>query len=137
MAVQETLYHLACVTRGLNCVSMLVLDQPSLLVIHSVWTLGTQSPFTEMRGEVSPRLFCICCVIFLFSSYLDKCIMENSFIVGTLVINGKEYKGESPGDFRGLDLTEDMYVGGLPDFSSIARDAGFNTGFVGQLKTDL
>ena len=67
----------------------------------------------------------------MVSTYCIVYYNDNDF-VGTLVVNGREYKGVSPGDFRGLDLEEDMYVGGLPDFSAIARDAGFNTGFVGQ-----
>ena len=51
---------------------------------------------------------------------------------GTLLIDGREYTGTVPGDFQGLDLIEDMYVGGVPDFNSIARGAGVRRGFVGK-----
>lgn len=48
-------------------------------------------------------------------------------------MNGKEYKGEAPGAFIGLDVTESspLYLGGVPDFSKISKLANFSQGFVG------
>ncbi len=53
------------------------------------------------------------------------------FFPGTLFVGGQEYRGEAPGRFRGLDLREQMYVGGVPDFSTLARAGGYRQGFVG------
>jgi dystroglycan 1 len=52
-------------------------------------------------------------------------------VSGMLTVNGRDYPGKAPGSFRGLDLVEDMYMGGVPSYSAIARNAGFRTGFVG------
>ena len=38
---------------------------------------------------------------------------------------GNEYRGVAPGTFRGLDLREDFYVGGVPDYSSISTASGY------------
>ncbi|XP_067659130.1 basement membrane-specific heparan sulfate proteoglycan core protein-like isoform X2 [Haliotis asinina] len=51
---------------------------------------------------------------------------------GTLIVNDEPaYYGEAPGRFEGLDLLENMYIGGVPNFQSIPRAAGFSKGFVG------
>lgn len=42
------------------------------------------------------------------------------------------YRGTSPGSFQGMDLSQLLYIGGVPDFGSIHKEAGFNTGFVGK-----
>ena len=49
-----------------------------------------------------------------------------------MYIGDSEFKGQAPGPFVGLDLTEDLYIGAVPDFSRIARAAGFGNGFTGQ-----
>lgn len=49
-----------------------------------------------------------------------------------MFINGHEYKGQAPGSFIGLDLTENMYLGAVPDFRRISRLAGYTKGFVGR-----
>jgi len=49
-----------------------------------------------------------------------------------MYIGDSEFKGQAPGPFVGLDLTEDLYVGAVPDFGRIARAAGFGNGFTGQ-----
>ncbi|CAG2167829.1 unnamed protein product, partial [Oppiella nova] len=40
-------------------------------------------------------------------------------------------KGTAPGLKIGLDLLEPLYIGGVPDFSQISKQNGFNKGFVG------
>ncbi len=67
---------------------------------------------------------------YLLIKILVSCNSIVSFI-GTLFVGGQEYRGEAPGRFRGLDLREQMYVGGVPDFSMIARAGGYRQGFVG------
>ncbi len=54
-----------------------------------------------------------------------------SLFAGVLIVDGREYRGATEGRFQGLDLVDDMYLGGVPDFSTIARAAGFREGFVG------
>ena len=49
-----------------------------------------------------------------------------------ITVDGREYNGKAGGSFKGLDLVEDMYLGGVPDYRSIARNAGFRQGFVGE-----
>ncbi|KAL3861185.1 hypothetical protein ACJMK2_007245 [Sinanodonta woodiana] len=53
---------------------------------------------------------------------------------GTMVVNDEPaYTGVSPGNFQGLDLLENMYLGSVPDFNIVPRAAGFRTGFVGSV----
>ena len=47
------------------------------------------------------------------------------FVTGQLYVGGNEYRGVAPGTFRGLDLREDFYVGGVPDYSKISRASGY------------
>lgn len=42
------------------------------------------------------------------------------------------YQGMSPGTFQGMDLSQLLYIGGVPDFRTLHKDAGFQTGFVGK-----
>lgn len=51
---------------------------------------------------------------------------------GTMYIDDRgPYRGVSPGTFQGMDLSQLLYIGGVPDFASIQKDAGFQTGFIG------
>lgn len=50
---------------------------------------------------------------------------------GKLIVDGQEYSGRSQGNYQGLDLVADMYVGGFPNFSRLAQNSGFREGFVG------
>ena len=36
------------------------------------------------------------------------------------------------GKFKGLDLNEELFVGGYPNYSLLAKTAGLKTGFVGE-----
>ena len=57
------------------------------------------------------------------------CVVD---VPGTLIVNDEPaYTGLAPGQFVGLDLVENMYLGGVPNFQTIPRAAGFNQGFVG------
>lgn len=38
----------------------------------------------------------------------------------------------SQGKFQGLDLNEELYVGGYPNYTLLAKTAGIKTGFVGE-----
>ena len=66
-----------------------------------------------------------------------NCGCHDAVLLGTLVVNGMDYKGQSQGSFQGLDLIEDLYVGGVPDYGTIARNAGFNKGYVGMCRLTL
>ncbi|XP_012944719.1 basement membrane-specific heparan sulfate proteoglycan core protein [Aplysia californica] len=51
---------------------------------------------------------------------------------GAMMVNDEPtYSGVAPGQFRGLDIAQPMYVGGVPDFRIVPRSAGFTSGFVG------
>lgn len=50
----------------------------------------------------------------------------------SVYMNGREYKGQAPGSFVGLDLAENMHIGAVPDFHKISRLAGYSRGFVGR-----
>ena len=54
---------------------------------------------------------------------------------GSLYVNGKQYTGESPGDFVGMDRSQNLYLGGVPDYNKISRAAGYNQGYVGEYNT--
>jgi len=49
-----------------------------------------------------------------------------------MYVGDSEYTAQAPGPFVGLDLTEELFVGAVPDFRKIARAAGFANGFTGQ-----
>lgn len=51
--------------------------------------------------------------------------------VGTLTVNGQTYTGSAPGSFQGLSLVENLYLGGVPDYSKISKFAAFNSGYEG------
>lgn len=56
------------------------------------------------------------------------------FCPGTLQVNDEPlYYGESAGDFQGLDLAEPLYVGNVPDVTTIPPSARFRSGFIGKL----
>ncbi|XP_041479561.1 basement membrane-specific heparan sulfate proteoglycan core protein-like [Lytechinus variegatus] len=42
-----------------------------------------------------------------------------------------EVEGRAAGNFQGLDLVQDLYLGGVPNFDEIPSTAGFTTGFIG------
>ncbi|KAJ7379698.1 Basement membrane-specific heparan sulfate proteoglycan core protein [Desmophyllum pertusum] len=53
---------------------------------------------------------------------------------GNLTVDSKPaVTGISKGGSTGLNLNQDLYVGGVPDFSSISSLSGFRSGFVGCL----
>ena len=49
------------------------------------------------------------------------------------VDNEAEVSGVSPGRYVGLTLTQDLYLGGIPDFNQISKLNGFRRGFDGCL----
>lgn len=52
---------------------------------------------------------------------------------GTMYIDEQgPYQGVSPGTFQGMDLAQLLYIGGVPDFGTIHKDVGFQSGFVGE-----
>ena len=59
------------------------------------------------------------------------CFFLQRFDTAAMYVGDSEYQGEAPGPFVGLDLNEELYVGAVPDFSRIARAAGFGNGFTG------
>jgi len=54
--------------------------------------------------------------------------------VGNLTVDSKPpVTGTSKGGSTGLNLNQNLFVGGVPDFSSISSSSGFESGFVGCL----
>ncbi|XP_074625452.1 basement membrane-specific heparan sulfate proteoglycan core protein-like isoform X6 [Acropora palmata] len=61
-------------------------------------------------------------------------VLERYQREGKLTIDGKPYTtGVSKGKSTGLNLNQDLYVGGVPDFSAISTLSGFKSGFIGCL----
>ncbi|XP_041953837.1 basement membrane-specific heparan sulfate proteoglycan core protein isoform X8 [Alosa sapidissima] len=55
--------------------------------------------------------------------------------LGTLIVDGEPaINGSSQGKFQGLDLNEDLHVGGYPNYSQLAKTADLKTGFVGCIR---
>jgi dystroglycan 1 len=50
---------------------------------------------------------------------------------GYLLVGDKEYTGRAAGRFVGLDLAQDMYLGGVPDYQAVMRTANQRSGFIG------
>uniref|UniRef100_H0W6G2 Basement membrane-specific heparan sulfate proteoglycan core protein n=1 Tax=Cavia porcellus TaxID=10141 RepID=H0W6G2_CAVPO len=57
---------------------------------------------------------------------LLRSLTQGSLIVGNLA----PVNGTSQGKFQGLDLNEELYLGGYPDYAAIPK-AGLSSGFVG------
>ncbi|XP_039611708.1 basement membrane-specific heparan sulfate proteoglycan core protein isoform X4 [Polypterus senegalus] len=54
---------------------------------------------------------------------------------GSIVVDGQNpVKGSSQGKFQGLDLNEQLYVGGYPDYKAISKTTGLTSGFVGCIR---
>ncbi|XP_044068676.1 basement membrane-specific heparan sulfate proteoglycan core protein isoform X9 [Siniperca chuatsi] len=55
--------------------------------------------------------------------------------LGYIIIDGGEpINGSSQGKFQGLDLNEELHVGGYPNYTVLAKTAGIKTGFVGCIR---
>lgn len=57
--------------------------------------------------------------------HLDLCMHFNMFCKCAFFF--------SQGKFQGLDLNEELYVGGYPNYTLLAKTAGIKTGFVGEI----
>ncbi|KAM3617456.1 uncharacterized protein V6R79_006391 [Siganus canaliculatus] len=51
-----------------------------------------------------------------------------------IVDGGKPINGSSQGKFQGLDLNEELHVGGYPNYTALTKTAGIKTGFVGCIR---
>ncbi|XP_069382458.1 basement membrane-specific heparan sulfate proteoglycan core protein isoform X23 [Paralichthys olivaceus] len=55
--------------------------------------------------------------------------------LGYITVDGGEpINGSSQGKFQGLDLNEELHVGGYPNYTALAKTAGIKTGFVGCIR---
>uniref|UniRef100_A0A672H4F7 Heparan sulfate proteoglycan 2 n=1 Tax=Salarias fasciatus TaxID=181472 RepID=A0A672H4F7_SALFA len=55
--------------------------------------------------------------------------------LGYIIVDGEEpINGSSQGKFQGLDLNEELHVGGYPNYTLLAKTAGIKTGFVGCIR---
>ncbi|XP_061650019.1 basement membrane-specific heparan sulfate proteoglycan core protein isoform X13 [Phyllopteryx taeniolatus] len=61
--------------------------------------------------------------------------LHRNLTLGYIVVDGGEpVNGSSQGKFKGLDLNEELHVGGYPNYTSLAKTAGIKTGFVGCIR---
>ncbi|XP_035997428.1 basement membrane-specific heparan sulfate proteoglycan core protein isoform X6 [Fundulus heteroclitus] len=61
--------------------------------------------------------------------------LHRNLTQGSITVDGGEpISGKSQGKFQGLDLNEELHVGGYPNYTSIAKTAGIKTGFVGCIR---
>ncbi|XP_058265009.1 agrin isoform X4 [Hemibagrus wyckioides] len=61
--------------------------------------------------------------------------LERANRKGEITINGKDpVRGEAPNQHTDLNLKESLYVGGAPDFSTLARAASIKAGFKGAIQ---
>ncbi|MEQ2158376.1 hypothetical protein GOODEAATRI_011686 [Goodea atripinnis] len=59
--------------------------------------------------------------------------LHRNLTQGFITVDGGEpISGKSQGKFQGLDLNEELHVGGYPNYTLIAKTAGIKTGFVGK-----
>ncbi|XP_041802675.1 basement membrane-specific heparan sulfate proteoglycan core protein isoform X5 [Chelmon rostratus] len=55
--------------------------------------------------------------------------------LGYIIVDGGEpINGSSQGKFQGLDLNEELHVGGYPNYTVLTKTAGIKTGFVGCIR---
>ncbi|XP_029911416.1 basement membrane-specific heparan sulfate proteoglycan core protein isoform X2 [Myripristis murdjan] len=61
--------------------------------------------------------------------------LHRNHTLGYIVVDGGEpINGSSQGKFQGLDLNEELYIGGYPNYTLLAKTAGIKTGFVGCIR---
>jgi len=53
-------------------------------------------------------------------------------LTGFLFVGGKEYTQRIVGRYVGLDLNQNLYLGGVPGFRTLWRSVGQRTGFIGK-----
>uniref|UniRef100_A0A3B4GZM7 Heparan sulfate proteoglycan 2 n=1 Tax=Pundamilia nyererei TaxID=303518 RepID=A0A3B4GZM7_9CICH len=57
--------------------------------------------------------------------------LHRNLTQGYIIVDGGEpINGSSQGKFQGLDLNEELYVGGYPNYTLLTKTAGIKTGFV-------
>ncbi|XP_055079317.1 basement membrane-specific heparan sulfate proteoglycan core protein isoform X9 [Periophthalmus magnuspinnatus] len=57
---------------------------------------------------------------------------SRNLTLGYISVDGGEpINGTSQGKFQGLDLNEELYLGGYPNYTMLSKTAGIKTGFVG------
>ncbi|KAM6928878.1 basement membrane-specific heparan sulfate proteoglycan core protein isoform 8-T8 [Lycodopsis pacificus] len=61
--------------------------------------------------------------------------LYRNLTLGYIIVDGGEpINGSSQGKFQGLDLNEEVHVGGYPNYTVLAKTAGIKTGFVGCIR---
>uniref|UniRef100_A0AAX7TUG3 Heparan sulfate proteoglycan 2 n=1 Tax=Astatotilapia calliptera TaxID=8154 RepID=A0AAX7TUG3_ASTCA len=61
--------------------------------------------------------------------------LHRNLTQGYIIVDGGEpINGSSQGKFQGLDLNEELYVGGYPNYTLLTKTAGIKTGFVGCIR---
>ncbi|XP_029013106.1 basement membrane-specific heparan sulfate proteoglycan core protein isoform X4 [Betta splendens] len=61
--------------------------------------------------------------------------LHRNHTLGYILVDGGEpVNGSSQGKFQGLDLNEELHVGGYPNYTALAKTAGIKTGFVGCIR---
>ncbi|XP_028309184.1 basement membrane-specific heparan sulfate proteoglycan core protein isoform X2 [Gouania willdenowi] len=61
--------------------------------------------------------------------------LHRNHTLGYIVVDGGEpVNGSSQGKFKGLDLNEELFVGGYPNYTLLSKTAGIKTGFVGCIR---
>nr|XP_006818676.1 PREDICTED: basement membrane-specific heparan sulfate proteoglycan core protein-like [Saccoglossus kowalevskii] len=59
-------------------------------------------------------------------------VLHRNRIQGSMIVDGQvPVNGTSLGRFQGLDLTDNLYLGGFPEDAVIAKASGFTKGFIG------
>ncbi|XP_068162728.1 basement membrane-specific heparan sulfate proteoglycan core protein isoform X3 [Antennarius striatus] len=61
-------------------------------------------------------------------------VFRNLTLGYIMVDGGEPINGTSQGKFQGLDLNEELHVGGYPNYTTLAKTAGIKTGFVGCIR---
>ncbi|KAK7884904.1 hypothetical protein WMY93_028027 [Mugilogobius chulae] len=60
---------------------------------------------------------------------------SRNLTLGYISVDGGEpINGTSQGKFQGLDLNEELYLGGYPNYTLLTKTAGIKTGFVGCIR---
>ncbi|XP_078281510.1 basement membrane-specific heparan sulfate proteoglycan core protein [Rhinoraja longicauda] len=62
-------------------------------------------------------------------------VLYRNLTQGSLYVDtNPPVNGSSQGSFRGLDLNEELYIGGYPNFDNISKVTGSNSGFMGCIR---
>ncbi|XP_070560391.1 basement membrane-specific heparan sulfate proteoglycan core protein-like isoform X2 [Ptychodera flava] len=95
-------------------------------------SFGMSGGHTEFRFDMGSGAAIIRSAAPLELNQWHTVILRRNRRQGSMIVDGQiPVNGTSLGGFQGLDLTDRLFVGGLPSDAVSSKSSGFNNGFIG------